>query len=73
MSVGGTKIVAMDFCYHGNHCVGMATKKCLETHRIPLCGSVATPLIRPLERVKALVVIYKGACIIYMTRGPGET
>ena len=26
-ALGGTKIVAMDFCYHGNRCVSMATKK----------------------------------------------
>ncbi len=57
-TLGGTRIVAMDFCYHGNHCVAMATKKCLETHRTPLSGSVATPLTRPSERVKALVLVY---------------
>ncbi len=52
---GGTRIVVMDSCYHGNHCVAMVTKKCLETHGTLLISSVATPLTRPSERVKALV------------------
>ena len=26
-ALGGTRIVVMDFCYHGNHSVFMATKK----------------------------------------------
>ncbi len=55
-ALGGTRIVAMAFCYHGNHCVAMATKKCLETDRTLLSDSVATPLTRPSERVKALVI-----------------
>ncbi len=53
--IGGTRIVVMDFCYHGNHFVAMATKECLETHRTLLTGSVATPQTRPSERVKVLV------------------
>ena len=53
----GTRIVVMDLFYHGNHFVAMATKECLETHRTLLTGSVATPLTRSSERVKALVIL----------------
>ena len=51
----GTRIIVMDFCYHGNHCVAMAIKRCLETHKTILTGDVETTLTRPSERVKALV------------------
>ncbi len=57
-ALGGTRIVAMDFCYHGNHCVALwQPKKCLETQRTLLTCSVETPLTKPLERVKALVIL----------------
>ena len=53
-TLGGTKIVVMDFCYHGNPSVAIATKKWIETYKTLLTGSVATPLTRPSEGVKAL-------------------
>ena len=55
-ALGGTGIVAIDFCYHGNHCVALwQPKKWIETHRTLLTGSVETPLTRPSETVKALI------------------
>ncbi len=64
-ALGRTRIVAMDSCYHSNHCVAMVTKKCLETHGTLLISSVATPLTRPSERVEALVILYASRHNIY--------
>ena len=49
--------------------IAMVTKKCLLTQRTLLIGSVATPLTRPSERVKVLV-INKTERLFYFAIGP---